>query len=235
MHFFLALLSGAAVGALFYWLKDIEALPGWALFIIMGTLWANAAVIPVALPRRYWSFAFIGAMMLFLLLLAGMILASKLPFPHSRKLLPGVPNPVAVEEVNIITYATVLTGGCLGLLYGLLSGRRGAMVVGLALGGASGYVLGIASLYAFVAVGGGAEPQYVWRYDSTLHFAWQGALVMIVLHAGASLGALLGAGSTEPQKLPSAPPPPIPASPQKNAGRQEGGNSGAGETKLQKK
>jgi hypothetical protein len=194
-HLLLALLSGAVVGVLIYWLKDIQALPGWVLLIIMGTLWANAAVIPVALPGRYWSFAFIGALMLFLLLVAGMHLALMLPFPHSRML--GVADPDdsdVVILVNVFTYATILTGGCLGLVYGLLAGQRAAMVVGLALGGACGYVLGLGSLLAIRILSG--NEAYPWRFDGALHFAWQGALAMLWLHLGAGLGAVLGARPT---------------------------------------
>jgi len=195
-HLLLALLCGAVFGPLFYCFKDIQALPPLVLFIIIGTLWANAAVLPVALPGRYWSFAFIGALMLFLLLVPGMFLAAKFPFPHSSVLFS--PGAFAYSpEVNVITHGAILTGACLGLIYGLLAGRRPAMAVGLALGGASGYVLGLASMYAFKWL---ADPHLVsrlpplcWRFDGALHFAWQGALAMVVLHLGACLGAVLGA------------------------------------------
>ena len=193
-HLLLAVLSGAVVGMLLYWLKDIQALPAWALFIIMGTLWSNAAVIPVALPGRYWSFAFIGALMLFLLLVAGMILAAKFEFPHSLVPYPRLPGQTEYEdEVNVITYAAILTGGCLGLLYGLLSGKAGAMAVGLALGGAFGYILGLASVHAFSEHYNDPRGWFLWRFDSALHFAWQGALAMLWLHLFAGLGAVLGA------------------------------------------
>ncbi|MCY3022574.1 MAG: hypothetical protein NTW87_26640 [Planctomycetota bacterium] len=199
-HLLAALVSGAVAGMLLYGLKDVQALPVWLLFIIMGTLWANAAVMPVALPGRHWSFAFIGAMMLFLLLVAGTVLAPKFPFSHSHvpAPLPGGGDYTDVAEVNAITWGAVLTGGCLGLLYGLLAGRTPAMAVGLALGAATGYVLGAVSLSAFQWLADprvvSRMPPMVWRFDGILHFAWQGALAMLVLHVGACVGAILGTG-----------------------------------------
>jgi len=122
---------------------------------------------------------------------AGMILAPRFPFPHSFVSLVFMSVQKAeVVEVNVITHAGILTGGCLGLLYGLLAGRPWAMAVGLALGGACGYVLGLESLSAFKPL----SDSYCWRYDGALHFAWQGALAMLWLHLGAGLGAVLGAG-----------------------------------------
>jgi hypothetical protein len=200
-HLLWAAVSGAVVGMLLYWLKDVAALPGWLQAIVMGTLWVNAAVLPVALPGRHWSFAFIAAMMLFLALVAGMILAAKFPFPHSRIACESG-RYVYSEEVNIITWAAIITGGCLGLFYGLLVGRTSSMVVGLSLGSAAGYVLGTLAVHAVSAryMGDGADCDggplngYALTYNTALHFAWQGALAMVVLHLGASLGAAMGTG-----------------------------------------
>jgi hypothetical protein len=198
-HLLWAAVSGAVVGVLLYWLKDVGALPGWLLAIVMGTLWANAAVLPVALPGRHWSFAFIAAMMLFLALVAGMILAAKFPFPHSRIACESG-RYIYSTEVNVVTWAAIITGGCLGLFYGLLVGRTSSMVVGLSLGSASGYVLGIMAVRAVSwhiygnDCDGDSLYESCWRYGSPLDFAWQGALAMAALHLGASLGAAMGAG-----------------------------------------
>ena len=79
------------------------------------------------------------------------------------------------------------------MLYGLLPGRAGAMAIGLALGGAGGYCLGIGSVHAFEIYNCGVDLSYLWRFDSALNFAWQGALAMLWLHLAAGLGAVLGA------------------------------------------
>lgn len=202
-HLLWAAAAGAVAGAA---LRGLDHLApsgwlAWAALIAMGGLYANAAVMPVTLPGRHWSFAFIGAMMLFLLLVAGGVLAPKFPFPHS--FLPPLPphgmEPVFLPHVNAITWLGILTGGCLGLLYGLLVGRTGSMVVGLALGSASGYAVGIASLLlvGLSPCGWGCSSYHGldWRWYGLLHLAWQGALFMVVVHFGASLGAAMGAGA----------------------------------------
>ena len=190
-HLLWAVLLGAVVGPPLYWLKDVEALPPWLLFIIMGTLWANAAVLPVAIPGKHWSFGFIGTFMLFLALFAGMILAARFAFPHSHQ-------GNYIPQINCVTFGAIITGGCLGLLYGLLVGTAPSMAVGLALGGAAGYLLGLASEDAFVGLAAFGEPP-AWRFDSALHFAWQSALAMLILHLAACMGAILGIGPANPQ------------------------------------
>lgn len=202
-HVLWAVVLGAVAGPLLWWLLQIPMPDGWQwlLAIPAGAVFANAAVLPVALPGRHWSFAFIGAMMLFLLLVAGMILARTFAFPHSQ--LPALPphgtEPLYVPEVNYVTWVAVLTGGCLGLLYGLLAGRSGGMSIGLAIGSATGYLLGIASLQLVSSApcpwGCGQYHDVFWRFDGPLHLAWQCALLLAVLHLGACLGAALGAGA----------------------------------------
>ncbi|MGD0094632.1 MAG: hypothetical protein ABSE73_32380, partial [Planctomycetota bacterium] len=64
--------------------------------------------------------------------------------------------------------------------------------------GATGYVLGLVSLSAFNSGWYPVGPTYscyevIWRFNGALHFAWQGAVAMAVLHLGACLGAIMGA------------------------------------------
>jgi hypothetical protein len=152
------------------------------MFIPLGAIYVNGALLPVALPERNWSFAFIGAMALFMLLVAGLILSSKFSFAHSFS-----PDGAAVlSKVNQATFLAILTGGCLGLFYGLLAGKRSALLVGLAMGGAAGYLLGLATSNL-------VTPQDQWRYGGALNFAWQMALAFGLLHLAASLGAMFGA------------------------------------------
>jgi len=192
-HLLWAAISGAVVGMLLC-LVTFVPLPDWMLAIIAGALWSNAAVVPVAVPGRHWSFAFIGAMMLFLLLVAGTILAQKLPFPHA----PDYVWRMGSEILNLVSWLAVLTGGCIGLLYGLLVGKRSSMVVGLALGTAIGFLLGLGFEGAVTLEGWELGASVHGRFDGPLHFAWQGALAMVVLHAAAGLGAALGAGAAAP-------------------------------------
>ena len=176
-HVLCAILSGALTGALLYGLQQLQ-LPGkwnYLMVIPLVALYVNGAMLPVALPGRHWSFAFIGAMAMFMLLVAGLILSSLFSFAHSLTPL-----------VNLATFLAILTGGCLGLFYGLLAGKPSAMVVGLAVGAATGYLLGLASLHLIT-------PGNQWRYDGVLHFAWQTAAAFGLLHLGAGLGAALGA------------------------------------------
>lgn len=183
-HVLCAILSGALTGALLYGLQQC-ALPGkwnYLMFIPLGALYVNGAMLPVALPGKHWSFAFIGAMALFMLLVAGLILSSKFSFAHS--LAPQT--ATVLSKVNQATFLAILTGGCLGLFYGLLAGKSSALVAGLALGAATGYLLGLGSLQLIT-------PEDQWRYDGALNFAWQTAAAFMLLHLGAALGAALGA------------------------------------------
>jgi hypothetical protein len=190
-HLLWAAVSGAVVGPLLYWLKDVQFLPPLLLFVIMAALWVNAAVMPVALPGKHWSFAFIGAVMLFLALVAAMILAPKFPFGHSLFFLEGYGEVVYIPEVNAVTWVAIVTGACLGLFYGLVVGQTPAMVLGVLFGFVAGYFLGAMSPRGFGEWIG--VPKLL--YSSPLHFLWQGALAMLVLHLGACVGAAMGAGS----------------------------------------
>ncbi len=187
-HVLFAIISGALTGFLLYLLSLVQ-LPGrWNLVMLfpLAGIYVNGATLPVAIPGRHWSFSFLCSMSMLLLLVAGMILAAKINFPHSY--MPGAAAPLT--KVNALTVAGMVTGACLGLFYGVLAGQKGAMVVGLAMGVATGYVLGLLSTGI---VSGAAGSFDAWIYDGPLHFAWQGALAFGALHLGSGLGALLGA------------------------------------------
>jgi hypothetical protein len=183
----LALLCGAIGGALIFCIKSIPIEGSWRLALLfpMAAVYVNAAVLPLAVPGRHWSFAFICCMLLFLILIAGFILSEKVWFPHST--VPGGP---PLKYVNTLTAGALLTGACLGLFYGLLSGKRAAMIAGLIVGGATGYTLGVLSLDI---VRHSAESWDMLRFNSLLNFAWQGALGLGALHLAACIGAMLGA------------------------------------------
>ena len=197
-HVFFAALSGAIAGFILYFLNQIELEGQWNLLMALpiGAIYVNAAMMPLAIPGRHWSFGFIGAMLMFLLMIVGAILSRKFAFPHSREFEWINPN------VNTATFEFILSGGCLGLFYGMLCGRSSAMIVGTAVGSAMGFVLGI---YSRELVNSGFFNEHGliltfdhlagnWRYNSPLHFAWQLAAAMALLHLGACLGAAMGAG-----------------------------------------
>ena len=194
-HVFFAAISGAIAGFILYFLNQIELEGQWNLLMALpiGAIYVNAAMLPLAIPGRHWSFAFIGAMLMFLLMIVGAVLSHKFSFGNS-------------EKANIATFEFILSGGCLGMFYGMLSGRTSAMIVGVALGSAVGFLLGTESAEFLVTESGrfsdgtGVTVEY-WRYRSPLHFAWQLGAAMALLHLGACLGAAMGAG-------------PAPASPQ---------------------
>jgi len=190
-----AALLGAVGGVLLYFLKDIRLSGMWNLlmFIPLAAVHVNAAVLPVAIPGRHWGFGYIGAIMLFFLLIAGTVLSNKLEFPHAR-----VGN-MELVGVNIVTYWSVLTGGLLGLLYGLIAGRTRAMLMGTLLGSLAGYGLGI--MYAsFFDMG----PSPIGEFTGMRTMSWSVepdwagmmigvALGMSVLHVASLTGAALGA------------------------------------------
>ena len=193
-HILCAVALGAITGILLYWLSLVQ-LPGkwnYLMFFPIASVYVNGATLPMAIPGRHWTFAFMGEMMLLLLLITSLILSMKLPFSHSLK--PGASE--TLYTVNLITYVGILTGGCLGLFYGILAGHKSAMVVGLALGAVTGYLLGVASIHVVTAGALGVDAN-IWVYNGTLHAAWQGALACSALHAGASLGAMLGSNVGE--------------------------------------
>jgi len=190
-----AALLGTVGGLLLHFLKDIHLSGKWDLlmFIPLAVVHVNAAVLPVAIPGRHWSFGYIGAVMLFFLLIAGTVLAGKIEFPHARA------GNMELVGANVVTYWALLTGGLLGLLYGLIAGRTGAMVMGLMLGSLAGYGLGIgyASLFPKLAMNSPAsmEGKVAW---TKVTFEWYGMALhvmgaMVVLHAMSIVGAALGA------------------------------------------
>lgn len=195
-HLLWAALLGAVGGVLLYFLKDIRLSGMWNLlmFIPLAAVHVNAAVLPVAIPGRHWGFGYIGAIMLFFLLIAGTVLSNKLEFPHARV------GDTELVGVNIVTYWALLTGGLLGLLYGLIAGRTGAMVMGLMIGSLAGYGLGIGYAGLFPTgmprpPFGGGMPHDSWAYVT---FEWYGMALlvtgaMVVLHAMSLIGAALGA------------------------------------------
>jgi hypothetical protein len=186
-HVLLAAVFGAVAGALIFLIKNIDIEGQWriALLLPIGALYVNAAILPLAIPGRHWSFAFICSMLLFLMLIAGVIIATKVNVPHSH-----VPGGEPLSKVNALTIGAVLTGACLGLFYGLFSDRRGAMVTGALIGAASGYTLGVFSV-EFVTHSSAAWDTIA--YNSALHYAWQCAGALAVLHCGGCIGAMFGA------------------------------------------
>lgn len=181
---------GAVGGTILHFLKDIHLSGKWDLlmFIPLAAVHVNAAVLPVAIPGRHWSFGYIGAVMLFFLLIAGTVLAGKIEFPHAQNALGGV---------NIATYWALLTGALLGLLYGLIAGRTSSMVLGLMIGSLAGYGLGIgcASMFPY---SGPETPSQDWGGPPNLWMPWYEMTLavgggMIVLHAFSLIGAALGA------------------------------------------
>lgn len=208
-HLLLALLFGAIGGALIYFLKNIGLEGQWRLVLLlpMGAVYVNAVVLPLAVPGRHFGFAFICAMLMFLILIAGMILATKIILPHSQ--VAGGP---PLTKVNALTFGAVLTGACLGLFYGLFSDRPAARVTGALIGAATGYVLGVFSV-ELVTHSAVAWDTIV--YDGPLNYAWQCAAALTLLHLGGCLGAFFGARPTGTKPLPPprkvAPPPPAQA------------------------
>jgi hypothetical protein len=194
-HALLALVTGAVAGFILYFLQGIQLEGKWnlLLFIPTAAFFANAAVLPVIIPGRYWSLGFIGSVMLFLLLFAGLIISSKLPFPHSRNSFGLV-----MTKVNSFSYALVLAGVCAGLFYGLLAGVRSAMILGAALGAAGGYLLGVGmlSLVSGIEVPEGSMAAVeIWKFNGAHHTAWQMGVALMLLHACACAGAAMGAGT----------------------------------------
>jgi hypothetical protein len=195
-HALLALICGAVAGFVLYFFQGIQLEGKWNLlmFIPTAAFFANAAVLPIIIPGRHWSLGFIGAMMLFLLLFAGLIISSKLPFPHSRNSFGLV-----LTKVNSYSYALLLGGACVGLFYGLLAGVRSAMIVGAALGAASGYLLGVGMLRLVSGMevpAGSMAATEIWQFSGPHHTAWQLGAALMLLHVGACAGAAMGASTT---------------------------------------
>ena len=185
-HVLLAVLFGAITGPLIFWLRLIPLESSWRLLLLLpiAAVYVNGAVLPVALPGKHWSFAFICSMLLLLSSVAGAILSTKFNFPHSV-----MPDGTVLSKVNELTAGAVVTGACLGLFYGLLSEKRSSMIAGAILGAAMGVTLGVASVNVVSHV----PPVNVLIYDGALNFAWQAAIAFAALHLAACLGAALGA------------------------------------------
>lgn len=184
-----AALLGAVGGVLLHFLKDIHLSGMWNLlmFIPIAAVYVNTAVLPVAIPGRHWGFGYIGAIMLFFLLIAGTVLAGKIEFPHARNTLAGV---------NVISYWALLTGGLLGILYGLIAGRTGAMLMGMMLGSLAGYGIGVGCATMF-PYPGPETPSSDWGGPPVLYLLWYETILavggaMVVLHAMSLIGAALG-------------------------------------------
>jgi hypothetical protein len=198
-HVFWAALSGAVCGFALYW-GGYFPMPGWLRFIVeipLGAGFAVAATLPLAIPGRHWSLAFISATMMLMVLVIALLLSGKIQFLHSLQ-----PDGRALWRVNLMTCVGLLTGGCLGLFYGLLAGHKWSLIVGAALGAAAGYTLGLLSVFVISQVPATAG---AWLYDGAPHFTWQGSAALALLHLGASVGALMGAsgglrqGKSKPQ------------------------------------
>lgn len=203
-HLLWAVVLGGVAGALIWLLKEIGIPDGWEwlLGIPIGALWANVCALPIALPGRHWGYGFISATMFALLIVIGAVLGERIFLSHS--VLKTALDTQRLMKVNLLTYQFVLTGAGIGLFYGLLAGKKPAIWCGLALGGATGYLLGIASLEVVThAVSGGGKKLSMdllmdydqWRYDRIWHFSWQLASAAVLLHLAGCLGAALGAGA----------------------------------------
>ena len=183
-HVLYAVLLGA-VGAVLLSLLQYIQLPGrwnYLMAFPFAAVYVNAAVLPLAIPGRHWSFAFIAGMMMVLISMAAAILSAKVQFPHS------VIGGTVLPKVNTLTFFMLVTGGSQGLFYGVLVGRKPAMVLGLFFGLIAGYLLGMLSLTVVTH-----DQANTFVYNRWIDFAWQGALALGVLHLAACLGAVVGA------------------------------------------
>ena len=185
-HVLLAVIFGLVAGPLIFGLKSIPIDGSWRLVLLapISLVYVAATTLPVALPGKHWLFAVICAVLLLMASLVAGILATKIDFPHSL-----LPDGTVLTKVNVVTTGAMATGICLGLFYGLLSEKRSAMIAGAILGAATGYTLGMAS----VEVVSRTPPLDLLVYNGVLHYAWQLAVALAVLHLGACLGAALGA------------------------------------------
>ena len=185
-HFFLALLFGAGGSILLDLLAQIK-LPGpWINLPLFPSvaIFVNAMVLPLAIPGRHWSFAFLCEMMLILSCLAGVILATLIPLPHST---------VAgnyLSTVNVITFLAMATGLSLGCFYGIVVGGAKALKLGALFGLTGGYLVGLLST---ALISHETETLDQFEYGSLLDMAWQGGVGLLILHFFATIGALLGA------------------------------------------
>jgi hypothetical protein len=223
-HLGWAALTGALAGVLLYFINQIQIDGLWSLilFIPIGAVYVNAAILPAVIPGRFWSFGYIGMMLLFLLLIIGAILSNKILFPHATAV-----NGTSLQGVNFVTFWAIMTGSMLGLLYGLLAGRTGSMIIGLMLGSMAGYLLGAGFGMLLESAISDLQKQLppwvkghsgVRMHDAFIRVEfvwWQMVLAIglgnIVLHLAALSGAALGADRIpiiqESNKKPTVPPP----------------------------
>jgi len=188
-HLLLAVVAGLIAGPLLYLCLLIPLQGAWrmALLFPMIAIYANAVTLPVAIPGRHWSFAFVCSVLLLFLMVVSQVLAGKLSFGHAQV------GTAVLSTVNRITAGAIASGLCLGLFYGLLAGKRNAMIVGGAMGVATGYLLGLVSVQLVHASGPDVNALI---YSGIVDYAWQFAAGLAVLHLGSGLGAALGAGAT---------------------------------------
>ncbi len=183
-------------------LSWFRALPSTPVLIVVGIVLsaflANAAVIPIAMPGRHWSFSFISAIVMFFALVIAMVLSQKFPIGHGREYV--IP--------NLFFWALITTGGCVGLFYGLFVGRTLSMVLGLTFGTWMGYLLSRSlehdddiwfSLKRLVI------PEIATTLGEVLFSVILGGILMTALHLAAGVGAALGAppvvaGNAQTQK-----------------------------------
>jgi hypothetical protein len=201
-HLLWAVVLGLPAGLLLYFLKDWQLDGPWALltFIPIAAIYVNAAALPAAIPGRYWSFGYIGAMMLFLLLIAGSVVSNWYSFPHSR-LFSGTEIERVYVGVNIVTYWAILTGVLLGLLYGLMAGRTASLVLSAVFGALAGFSLGLMLPHFYpqlnagaVASAGGSMSEISFPQSLPLFTALFAAGI-VALHLACLMGAALGANS----------------------------------------
>jgi hypothetical protein len=187
-HLLLSLVFGAGGAVILSLISHIQ-LPGrWYYLILFPStaIFVNAAVLPLGIPGRRWSFAFLCEMMLILSCFASGILSTWIPLPHST---------VAenyLTSVNVITFLAMATGLSLGLFYGVIVGGQLALKMGAIFGLLGGYFVG---LFSTALISHETETLNQFEYASVLHLAWQGAAGLLILHFFATLGALLGARS----------------------------------------
>jgi hypothetical protein len=198
LHLLLAALFGAATAVILSLLNGIQLSGRWNYVMIfpLASIYVNGVIMPAVIPGRHFSFGFLCAMMLILICMASMILSTWIPLPHSMV------GDVYVAAINTITFLMLATGASLGLFYGILVGRKNAILFGGILGAIGGYVIGLASM-ALVSHDEATRNQFI--RNSMLDLAWQGALAGLVLHLFAAAGAFLGASDTVELPVAKAP------------------------------
>jgi hypothetical protein len=186
LHLLLAGLFGAGMAAVLALLNSIQ-LPGrWNYLMVFpfAAIYVNGVIMPAVIPGKHFSFGFLCAMMLVLICMASAILSTWVQLPHS------VVGGVYLSTINTITFLALATGASLGLFYGILVGRKNAMVLGAIVGAIGGYIIGLISM-ALVSHEGATTNQFI--HSGMLDLVWQGALAGFLLHLFAAAGAFMGA------------------------------------------